>query len=269
MAESSSARVRLAAELVHARELAGVSGRALATRIGVSQSTLSRIENAKVLPSRPQVQAYADAGVPVDDRVFALLDAAHRETRTWGDLLDGRAHLQGDVRDRDVAATAVRNFQPTLVPGLLQTAAYARAVLEMGRTDVAPALAARMERQQVLYGSGRRFEFLMTEQALRWSPAPGATDGLAERIASLATLDAVNIMVLPEGAQVGAPAWHNFVIREVAGDEPAYVTTELVHGAQEVRDPASVDAYLRLWELLRNAAATGDAAVALVRAAAS
>ena len=63
-----------------------------------------------------------------------------------------------------------------MVPGLLQTAEYTRHVLAItdihGWGDHAAAVAARMERQQILYKSARRFEFLLTEAAVRLRLGP-------------------------------------------------------------------------------------------------
>lgn len=260
VAEPTRLRAQLAKELLRVRDLAGFSGRELARRIGLSQPTLSRIDRALTVPSVPQVQAWlTECGVDPDaaERVLALAEAAHGETRPWADLLLGREHLQDEVRRRDLDARLVRNFQPTVVPGLLQTAEYARSILALGRTNQEAALAARLEYQQVLHEPERRFAFVVDERALQWEPGPGALTGQLDHLASVAVLDSVDLAVLPAEAAPLIP-WHNFVIRDSTASGPAYVTTELIHGTQELTDPVSVAVYERAWGLLRAAAVVGD-----------
>ncbi len=269
MTEPTHLRAQLAKELQRLRDLAGLSGRELSRRTGISQPKISRIDHGRALPSLPEAERWlteCGATTDVHQRVLALLEAALGETRPWGDLLEGREHLQEMVRERDTAAAIVRNFQPTVIPGLLQTAEYARRILALGRTDVAAALAARLERQKVLHEPGRRFEFLIAEHVLQWSPGPGPAVPLGpqlDRLVSLATLENVEIAVLPRDAAPVLP-WHNFVLREPMDGGPAYVTTELVHGAQEITDLASVRVYRATWSRLWDAAAVGSDAIELI-----
>ncbi|OZM82629.1 helix-turn-helix transcriptional regulator [Pseudonocardia sp. MH-G8] len=270
MAEPNPIRSQLAKELLRLRDLAGMSGRDMARRTGVSQPTMSRIDRGLALPSMHVVRTWLDACNTDSDtreRVEALAEAAHGETRPWRTLFGELTHLQAQARERDAAAAVIRNFQPTVLPGLLQTAAYARAVLELGRSkDVAAALVARLERQQVLHEPGRRFEFVLAEHVLRWSPAPGALAGQLDRLQSLATASAVEIAILPDTVSAGAVPWHNFVIRDAADGGTTTVSTELIHGAQDdIAEPGVVEVYVTLWERLWNAAAHGDEALELIR----
>ncbi len=99
-------------------------------------------------------------------------------------------NVHGQRTSGPAAARLIRNFQPTVIPGLLQTAEYTRSVLALGKTtDRAAALAARLERQQVLHEPGRRFEFVISEQVLRWAPGPLAQAGQIDRLLSLMTLE--------------------------------------------------------------------------------
>lgn len=257
MAEPSRLRALLAKELLRVRDLAGLSGREMARRLGISQPKMSRIDRGRSLPSVPLVERWLSEGGADEDtreRILALAEAAHGETRPWGDLLGDRSHLQDEARQQNAAARLVRNFQPTVIPGLLQTAEYARSVLALGHTaDRTAALAARLERQQVLHEPDRRFEFVIAESVLRWVPGPRALAGQIDRLLSLATLESVEVAVLPASAAVVVP-WHNFIIREPADGSPIYVTTELFHGAQEINDVASVAIYVKAWERLASVA---------------
>lgn len=252
------------------RDLAGISGREMSRRAKISQPKVSRIDRGQALPSKPEAEKWLDecrADDATRERVLALLEAALGETRPWRDLLEGKDHLQGEVAQRNGEARLVRNFQPTVIPGLLQTAEYARAILSMGRTDVPSALQKRLENQQILHDEGRRFEFVLAEHVLHWAPGRRALAGQMDRLASLATLGTVEIAILPEEA-IGVVPWHNFVIREPADGSPTYVTTELIHGPQNIQDEESVAIYTAVWDRLWKAGAVGDEAVEIIRRAA-
>jgi transcriptional regulator with XRE-family HTH domain len=265
-----SRRERLRAELVQLRMRAGIGGRPMGRAIGSSQGTVYRIEHGETLPSVPHVRkwldAVAEAGVDVDRaRILDLTEAIHAEVRGWGELLDNDGHAQRDAATREAAATRIRNYQPTVIGGLLQTPEYARALFSIGRTrDVGAAVAARLERQQRLYEPGRRFEFLIAENVLAWPVGgPEVLAAQRDRVVSLAKLDTVTIGVVPAQSAVAA-VWHNFVIWDVAGEPPA-VTAELVDGEHEVRDPDRVALYEQVWDRLWGEAVFGEDAVALIR----
>lgn len=268
-------RDRLRGELGRQRARAGLSGRALVAAIekqhGVksTQATVSRVEGGQTLPSLPLVRAWLDVTGTrrADaDRLLDLAEAVHAETRGWAELLGDGGHAQREQRRRERDVAQAWNYQPTVVPGLLQTPDYARAVFRLGRTrDVEGAVTVRLERQQVLQEPGRRFRFLLAEQALRW-PVGGAEvlAGQRARFAALAGLTTVELAVVPSD-RASALAWHNFVLW-VPADQAVgrYVTTELVHGEQEVHDPDLVGLYEQLWSRLWDAAAVGDDAVKLI-----
>ena len=193
-------RMRLGSELRRLRRLAGLSGRDIARAIRSSQAHVSRVENGQAVPSLPQVTAWAQAaGGPEDvQAVLAeLTEAALNEVDSWRTRFDaGLPSMQQDIRAMEAAAGLVTYFQPSLVPGLLQTAEYARRVFEItdvkGWGDHAAAVAARIERQQALYQPGKRFEFLITEAALRLRVGPAhVVRGQVDRIMTVMSLDTV------------------------------------------------------------------------------
>lgn len=271
MAEPSLLQTRLARELMRLRDLAGLSGREMGRRIGLSQSQVSRIDRGVALPSLATVRSWLDqtrASVDDRERVLGLVEAAHGETRPWSSLFASAAHLQALTGERDRSALLIRNYQPTILPGLLQTAAYARAALRMGRTtDIPAAVAARMERQQVLHEPGRRFEFVIAERLLTWDPGDGALAGQEARLLSLASEPTIDIRVLPDATNPGVLAWHNFVLR-TDGSGVVTASAELVHGSiDDSSEPERVAAFDELWTRLWDAAVQGDAAIARIRGA--
>ncbi|MEC3957038.1 helix-turn-helix transcriptional regulator [Nocardia sp. CDC153] len=265
VARQSHPRQQLGVELRRLRDMAGISGRELAKRVGISQSTLSRIEAGHVVPPLPQVLDWAKAvGADADSQhsLRALTEVAHTpEVRDWASSLADRPHLQDDVRAFEEDAQVVRNFQPSLIPGLLQTADYARRVFATFDPPYTPdaaaaALAARLERQRVLYDPTKRFEFLITEAALRFRPGPHRVLlAQLDRIISIETLDTVTIGVIAQDIEASTTIPHGFVIYE--NEDHALASAEPIPGSMVTRGPDLVDAHRRRWDALTRMAMFG------------
>ena len=267
-------RAQLGSELRQLRMLAGLSGREMARQTGISQPTVVRIERGESLPSLPEVEAWARAAKAPAPRVavlVALLNAAVNEVVTFRDkLADGLAAIQREVGEREAAAGAVRNFQPGIIPGLLQTAAYARRVMEMSDisndADPAAAVTERLARQQALYDKTRRFEFLMTEAALHWRPGPPELlTAQLDHVASLATLETVELGVIPADTEMHAITRCGFILYEDRGGEPPMVVVETPHAELTVSDPAQVNLYRDQLAAFRQSAVYGADALKVVR----
>lgn len=260
-------RVRLGSELRRLRRLAGLSGRDIARRIGSSQAHVSRVENGQAVPTIPQVTAWADAASAPDDAqgvLAALAEAALNEVDVWRSRFDaGLPSMQQDVHAMEAVAGHVTYFQPSLVPGLLQTAEYARRVFEItdvkGWGDRSAAVAARIERQQALYQPGKRFEFLITEAALRLRVGPPhVMRGQADRIGTVMSLDTVQVGIIPLDADASIVPWVGFnLYDDLADDQPGFVTIELPHAWLTASDPGDVEIYRQQLAAIRNAALDG------------
>jgi hypothetical protein len=154
-------------------------------------------------------------------------------------------------------ATTIRTYQPAVIPGLLQTAGYARAVLEANRfglEDIADAVKSRVERQAILYDDGKSFRFVVTEAALRWRLCPVAVHlAQLDRIASLATLPNVSVGIIPWSAMVPVPVATMFVLFD---DRLALVET--MHSEQLLREGQQIGAYLDQFERLEALAQHDD-----------
>jgi len=276
-AEPLSNRRRLAAELHRVRDLAGISGRELAHRIGISQSKVSRIESGTAIPSAPEVTAWAEAvaaSAETKRLLTALTEAAFTEVHPWRAVLKDRLHLQDDIQELENRAGKVRTFQPSVIPGLLQTAEYARRLFSVidppyAESDIPAAVAARLDRQLALFEEHRKFEFLITEAALRWRPGPSTLlQAQFDRIESLRTLSNVSIGLIPHAVLARACTSHSFAIFELAdvgghdtdGEEApnAIVTVETVHANLVVSNPDSVGLYQARWHRLEQMAIYGD-----------
>lgn len=268
--EPREQRARLGAELRRLRMLAGLSGAALAREVGTSQKTVSRIELGESVPDLPQVAAWARATGTADRLAIltGLLEAAINEVTTFRGKSGGLASFQPEIRELEAASGIVRNFQAGIIPGLLQTPAYARRVFELaGVGDLAAAVTVRLERQQALYDEKRRFEFLLTEAALRWRPGtPEIQAAQLGQVASLATLETVELSVIPAGAQMHAITRCSFIVYEDRTDgEPPVVAVEIPHALLYASDAADVELYREQLAQFRRSALTGAEAIEFVR----
>ena len=270
--EASPQRARLAAALRELRTAAGLSGEALGREIGASQSKVSRLELGQLVPSAGDVERWAKAtGASAEQRaqLLELVEAVTTEAVAWRRRLRrGLVGLQQETAELEASAGTIREFRPLLVPGLLQTPAYARAVYEAmhtsGRSDVPEAVAARMNRQAILYREGQRFEFVLTEAGVRWRLGPPELMlAQLDRLGQVATLPNVSLGIIPLGAEV--PAWHShgFVLFDDREGGPV-VHVETLTSALNVRSPDDVGRYLEAFKRLEAASVTGPDVRALL-----
>jgi transcriptional regulator with XRE-family HTH domain len=270
---ANPAEQRLAAALKRLRARAGISGAELGAALGWTQARVSRSENGARRVSVAEAIAWADAADATADlraEVVALAEDAAASVRSWWNVhaggLTGRQH---EIAALEASATVIRNCQ-WVIPGLLQTADYARHAINLanvsGQRDVAAAVAARMRRQEILYDTARQFEYVLPEAALRLrlSDDPAVMRAQADRLASVDSLPNVSIAVLPFSTPWPAWPWP-FALYEIPGEPLVVVETlgeELVIG-----DAQQVGAYRTAFTRLRAAAVTGARARAVIKTA--
>jgi hypothetical protein len=157
----------------------------------------------------------------------------------------------------------VRNWSDRVVPGLLQTPDYIRAMCAVwdvpGLTDVEGIVDGRLERQRVLHDRSKRFAFLISEVVLRTTDVPPEVmqDQLdAILVASL--MSHVELAVVPAAAMV--PASTDFRIL----DEQA-VVIDLDTREVRITEPNEIARYLDVFDRLRARALRGDALADLIR----
>jgi transcriptional regulator with XRE-family HTH domain len=269
----SPAQVRLAAVLRGLRDGTGMTTYQFADAIGWSQSKVTRIENGRTQATADDAEAWAEAtgaAESVRDELSRLAYAAWTEARSWrASHRGGLAARQREMADMDRSAAEILHFQPAVIPGLLQSESYARRVLTFGdvssRGGIDAAVKARMARQSILREPGRRFEYVLTEGALRWRP--GAMALMEEQLGHLlaaAALPAVTLAVIPFDREARTVYSHGFAIFRIP--EGPVVLTESYTKEDFLADPRDVDTYERIFTLLRESALTGDEAVDFARA---
>jgi transcriptional regulator with XRE-family HTH domain len=267
------ARRQLGSKLLELRRQAGLSGADLARLLSTNQPRISRIETGRSVPSVDDVRAWAEATHATPEQVAELGDLVRRlatETTSWRILHRlGLTQRQREIAELEREATAISTFQPTMVPGLLQVAEYARRVMAQGnpssQADLAGAVAQRLERQTILYDQSKRLEFIITEGGLRWRPGPPELMAAQlDRLISVASLPNVSLGVLLFDQEAPDAYLHPFVIFEL--DDDALVTVETLSAELQVNEPQEIEVYRRTLERYRGAALWGEEAIAAIRA---
>jgi transcriptional regulator with XRE-family HTH domain len=157
----AAARRRLRVALRRAREAKGLTQRQVADELDWSMSKVNRIESGEVTITSTDLQALLRLLDVTDPDRVADLTAAGRAARRrgWWDRPDYREHLTSAMTQSvqfETEATEIRSFQPTLIPGVLQTRDYAKTILtawgkELADADVAARLEVRMQRREQLF----------------------------------------------------------------------------------------------------------------------
>lgn len=272
MSTYQKAREALGLRLRELRRDARLTGQDLAEAHGWHRTKISKIENGRQTPSEADLEAWAvSCGVPqqTPELVAALrsLEGQYIEYRRM--FRAGLAGRQRSFGDFEAGATFIRNFEVCFIPGLLQTPEYARyrlaeALAANGAADdLDDAVAARMARQQILYSSGRRFHFVITEPVLRLRLCPPEVlAGQLEKLAVASTMRTIRLGVIPPEALYPAAPIHGFHIFD-----ERYVVAETITAALTISQPGEVGVYLRTFAQLADAAAYGREARTLIERA--
>lgn len=258
----------LATRLSGLRATARLSGKELAETLGWQQSKVSRIERGQQLPSVADVEAWAGVCRADDETTRQMLDQlGQAETvriQFRRRMARGQATVQASYNDLVERSMLVRHFETVYVPGLLQIAEYAKRVLtemveihELPVDDVG-AVAGRMQRQQLLYDTSRRFEFLLAEPVLLWQLCPpDVMRNQLDRLLAVLGMSHVRLGVIPLSIELAITPQNSFQLY----DDTAIVETfvgETVHGEAESA------AYARAMDRLWDEAVTGDDARRLI-----
>ncbi len=224
---------QVAAELRTLREQAGLSGAEVAKRMGMSPSKISRIETGVTGLQIEDVAALLGLyQVPATVR-DELLDLVRRsEERGWWTRQPGLPQLWRNLIDFEAKTTRIQNYEALVVPGLLQTAEYARAVIQgiapaITETELSNLVAARMARQAVLTRSNApQFCAVVDEGALRRPLGePGVMHRQLHHLLVVAEQPHVLLRVVPIAAGAHAGLRGSFMILEFA-EEPALIHVE-------------------------------------------
>ncbi|MGW3492641.1 helix-turn-helix domain-containing protein [Streptomyces sp. NPDC001020] len=197
-------RRRLGQELRRLRELKGMTAEEVAERLLVSQSKISRLENGRRSISQRDVRDLCGVYEVEDQRVVESLMEMARDSRQ-----QGWWHAFGDIPysvyiGLETDAESLRVYEPQIVTGLLQTRAYAEALIQGALPETSPAdidkrVKVRMRRQdRIAAENPLRLWVVLDEAALR--RVVGNKEVMREQLdhlAEMSRLPHVTVQVLP------------------------------------------------------------------------
>ncbi|MFF2657988.1 helix-turn-helix domain-containing protein [Kitasatospora sp. NPDC058032] len=254
-------RTQLGTALRALRQVSGREAKAVARGAVMSASKLSKIETGKVAPTVVDVERILTA-IGVSDEVkaeyMAVARAEATEATAWRLVRRlGHHRKQQQIKALDETTGLLRVFQPSIVPGLLQTPEYVRAVFGrkgLGEDQLSRAVAARLARQSTLYDTTKTLRIVITEPVLRWRLVPAAMMAAQlDRVVSASRMSHVDVRVVPLDARQSDVPAHSFVIRD-----DRMVTVETVHAELTVTDPRDVEAYVRKFDGFAAGALAGE-----------
>ncbi|MGD3110588.1 helix-turn-helix domain-containing protein [Streptomyces sp. YGL11-2] len=256
------------AELRWKREAAGLTLKETVEGSYFGETYLSEIEHGKRrMPV--ELACHVDRLLKTDGYFERRCADVRRARRA------GHADYFGRILDAEQHATTIEEWSPTVVPGLLQTPAYAR-MMVLAMFPLAPdeevdeRVNGRIERAR-LFEDDHKSPMcwaILHESLLRHPVLP--PEGMAEQldhIAALVRRRRIIVQILPWNCgphpfMVGTAKIMTFV------DAPPLFYTESLHTGDTIDDPALVAAYRKSYDLLRAAAQPPEASLGILQAAA-
>jgi transcriptional regulator with XRE-family HTH domain len=245
------------------REQAGISLMAAANELEFSRARMYRIENGEVPVRKHDVIAMCGVYAAPGHMTEVLIGlAAESKAKGWwhayGDVVPAWFELYVGMEQ---AASRLRSFAPSVIPGLLQTREYAEVVFRGWHGDdedaVAGAVAVRLERQSLLsrrLPEAPRLDVIIDEGVLR--RAIPDTLGMQKQLAHLVNVSTrpnVGVRVIPftagphKAASSGQFTVLEFPAVGTASPEPATIYCENLTGALYLDKLGEVQTYESIW----------------------
>jgi transcriptional regulator with XRE-family HTH domain len=237
------------------------------------QPKISRLETGKQTPSEDDIGKWAGAVGASPDAIEELLAHARivqAEYATWRRQFRlGAAPKQEEILELEARATTISEFQPVVIPGLLQTADYARQMLSLasgparfGARDVDRMVATRLRRQQVIYEPGKRIRFVVTEATLRYRVCSReAQIGQLDRLLVVSGLPSIELGIVPFEVELPLIPLNAFIVYD-----RDLVAVETLGAELMLRDQEEIDLYLQFFEDMAATARSGEAARSILLA---
>jgi transcriptional regulator with XRE-family HTH domain len=252
------------AELRFQRERAGLSQAGLGELLFVGNSLIAKMESGerRIQPDMAeQLDRVLDAGG------FFVRNLAAGRATPYPEHFAGVVELEAD-------ATDIREWEPLLVPGLLQTEAYALAVIRaydpvLANELVQERLEARLVRARIFDSANSPLYWGIVDQAAIRCPVggPAAMAEQLRHVAAMARRNRIIFQVVPFSA--GAHPGMNGPLKLMAfeNDTPMAYLSGISSGAL-IDDPAAVRRHELAYDLLAAAALSPEASLDLIEAAA-
>ena len=269
---------RLAMELQRRRGGTGMSREEVARQLEWSTSTVFRIETGRSRPQPGNVRAllelYGVTGPERDGLIQLTRDA--RKPGWWHSFRDVLPNPYEVYIGLEAGASSIRNFEPVVVPGLLQTEDYAREVfrngpIELDPDDVERLVEVRLARQEILARDDRPRLWAVIDEAVihRVVGSASAMSGQLRHLVDSAQQGKTTIQVMPYLAGAHAGTTGPFVILDFEElTDPAVVYVETLAGDIYLEERSDVNRYTLAFDRLVAAALHPDESVRLIEQAA-
>ncbi|MFF0490342.1 helix-turn-helix domain-containing protein [Nocardia sp. NPDC003482] len=219
-------RIAIGGQLRKLREEAGITREAAGYHIRGSHAKISRLElgrtGFKERDIRDLLKLY---GVEDDEQVELFLELVRKANQPgwWHQYNDLLPSWFETYLGLEGAAMAIRTFEGQLIPGLLQTEEYARAIVALGHenTEAARRVELRRKRQQILDVPGGPQLWAVVDEAVLHRPigGPKVLRAQIEHLVEMSHRRNVTIQVLPYAAGGHAAAGSSFTMLRFAERE--------------------------------------------------
>ena len=277
-------RRRLGAALRPLRQQTGLTCAQVAARLrgldtgtNWSETKVSRVETGRIAVHPGDIDEllrFYGVGAGDHETIMKLARLA-RQRGWWHEYGDALPDWLTIMVDLETAATHLRTYQAEVVPELLQTERYARAVLAadaggLGTDTIDRKTALRLARQERLTADGpTQLAAVIGEGVLhRTVGGPGVMREQLDHLVRLSALPNVRLQVVPFGA--GAHAGFgggSFVVLDFAEPtDPTVVFVDHLTGALYLEREVEIQTYTRAFEQVSGVALDGDQSLALITA---
>ena len=267
---------RVGAELRRLREAAGVTTAQAAELLNCSPAKISRIEHGIVTVRVGDLRLLLDRYADQDQEHRAYLERLARESNKrgwWQDYDDTIPPYYADFIGLETDASYIKTWEPTIVPGLLQTPEYARAVMLVNPAMISPAkleslISIRQERQARLeQGTDVRLDAVILEVALVTTVGSDEVQrGQLGRLLELMDRPNISVQVLPLEAGDKANMSGSFVMFSFGSERSvSTVFVENLTSSQYLEEDQELRGYTLVFDALRSAALSPAALATRIR----
>jgi transcriptional regulator with XRE-family HTH domain len=269
-------RRQLGALLRQLRLNAGLTIEQVAARLLCSPSKVSRMETGFRAGTLRDIRDLCDLYTVTDQAQRDQLVELVRQSKRQGwwksyDLPFAEDVQFGTYLGLEGDATSISIFHETLIPGLLQTADYARAVMaglgDVTREAVEQYVAVRLRRQALLgQENPPQLHVVIDEAALRRRVGGSATmRAQLDQVVARCTLPNISVQVIPfDHGIYKAIEGGSFTILEFPGQITEIVYTEGLFGSMYLERPQDIERFKDAFVNMRSAAANDQESIALI-----
>jgi len=270
MSSPTLKRRRLSIELRRLRQAADLSVTEAAKRLDLDPATITRMERNDW--KRPNINIIRNMltlyGVTDDANREALLNLA-RESRKRGWWADYADVFRSSLPDFESGARAIFDYQTILVPGLLQTADYARAIFRGSQVlrdepVIERHVEARLNRQAIL-DRDQPFHYWSIIDEAGLTKLVGGPEVMREQLQHLCKMAAkpnITVQVLLDGAGAHAAMMGAFAILDFPSpNDPSMVYIETATDALYLEKPEELHRYRLIYSHIQSVALTPEESV--------